>query len=58
MQPRRLSLRISGVAPCASIRAYKVCATNNCDDADINAGMDSVLIHGDVVSLEFFDLRR
>ena len=48
MPPRRLSCRSLGVAPCASIRAYKVCPTNNCSDADIKAGMDSVLIHGDV----------
>jgi subtilisin family serine protease len=46
-------LQISGVAPCASIRAYKVCATNQCSDADINAGMDSVLIHGDVSVMNF-----
>jgi subtilisin family serine protease len=46
-------LQISGVAPCASIRAYKVCPTNNCPDADIQAGMDSVLIHGDVNVMNF-----
>ena len=40
-------IQISGVAPCASIRAYRVCQTNNCADADIEAGIDSVLIHGD-----------
>ena len=33
-------LQISGVAPCASIRAYKVCPTNNCPDADIEAGIE------------------
>jgi subtilisin family serine protease len=46
-------LQISGVAPCASIRSYKVCQTNNCSDADINAGMDSVLIHGDCKVMNF-----
>jgi subtilisin family serine protease len=46
-------LQISGVAPCASIRAYKVCATDQCSDADINAGMDSVLIHGDCKVMNF-----
>ena len=51
-------LQISGVAPCASIRAYKVCPTNDCPDADIQAGMDSVLIHGDVSGNEFLDLGR
>jgi subtilisin family serine protease len=46
-------LQISGIAPCASIRAYKVCATDTCSDADINAGMDSVLIHGDCKVMNF-----
>ena len=46
-------LQISGVAPCASIRAYKVCPTNDCPDADIEAGIDSVLIHGDAKVLSF-----
>ena len=46
-------LQISGVAPCASIRAYKVCATNQCSDADIQAGQDSVLIQGDANVLNF-----
>ena len=46
-------LQISGVAPCASIRSYKVCPTNNCPDADIEAGIDSVLIHGDCKLLSF-----
>jgi subtilisin family serine protease len=46
-------LQISGVAPCASIRAYRVCQTNNCADADIEAGIDSVLIAGDCKVLSF-----
>jgi subtilisin family serine protease len=46
-------LQISGVAPCASIRSYKVCPTDNCPDADIEAGIDSVLIHGDCKLLSF-----
>ena len=46
-------LQISGVAPCASIRSYKVCPTNNCPDADIEAGIDSVLIHGDCKLMSF-----
>lgn len=37
---------ISGVAPCAHIRSYKVCP-DNCPGADLAAGMESVLIHGD-----------
>ena len=44
---------ISGVAPCANIRAYKVCPTNSCPGADIQAGMDSVLLHGDVAVMNF-----
>ena len=46
-------LQISGVAPCASIRSYKVCPTNNCPDADIEAGIESVLIHGDCKIMSF-----
>jgi subtilisin family serine protease len=46
-------LQISGVAPCASIRAYRVCQTDSCADADIEAGIDSVLIHGDCKVLSF-----
>jgi subtilisin family serine protease len=46
-------LQISGVAPCASLRSYKVCPTNNCPDADIEAGIESVLIHGDCKVLSF-----
>lgn len=39
---------ISGVAPCANLRIYKVCPTNSCPGADITAGLNSVLLHGDV----------
>jgi subtilisin family serine protease len=52
-QPPQPFTEISGVAPCASLRAYKVCATNSCDEADIQAGMDSVLIHGDASVMNF-----
>jgi subtilisin family serine protease len=45
--------QISGVAPCANIRAYKVCPTNSCGAADIQAGMNSVLLHGDVRVMNF-----
>ena len=44
---------ISGVAPCANIRHYKVCPTNSCPGADIQAGMNSVLLHGDVRVMNF-----
>jgi len=46
-------VQISGVAPCASIRAYKVCPTDSCPDADIEAGQNSVLIQGDAKVLSF-----
>ncbi|HPK66105.1 MAG TPA: S8 family serine peptidase, partial [Thermoanaerobaculia bacterium] len=37
------ALPISGVAPCAHIRAYKVCPGTSCPYADIQAGMTSLL---------------
>ena len=43
---------ISGVAPCANIRAYRVCP-DGCPGADIDAGMNSVLLHGDVAVMNF-----
>ena len=39
---------ISGVAPCAHVRSYKVCPGSQCPGADIVAGLQSVLLHGDV----------
>ena len=39
---------ISGVAPCAHIRSYKVCPGRDCPGADIFAGLVSVFLHGDV----------
>ncbi|MFU8833169.1 MAG: S8 family serine peptidase, partial [Wenzhouxiangella sp.] len=44
---------ISGVAPCAHIRSYHVCQPGGCPGADVQAGMDSVLIHGDVDVMNF-----
>jgi subtilisin family serine protease len=46
-------LNISGVAPCAHMRSYKVCPTNSCPGANIQAGMDSVLLHGDADVMNF-----
>jgi subtilisin family serine protease len=43
---------ISGVAPCASLRTYRVCPTT-CPAADIQAGMNSVLLHGDASVMNF-----
>ncbi len=39
---------ITGVAPCAHIRSYKVCPGRSCPGADIFAGLESVLLHADV----------
>jgi subtilisin family serine protease len=44
---------ISGVAPCANLRIYKVCPTNTCPTAAIQAGLASVLLHGDVDVMNF-----
>ena len=41
------------MAPCANTRSYKVCPTNSCPGADITAGMNSVLLHGDVDVMNF-----
>lgn len=40
--------QISGVAPCASLRTYRVCETTTCSGAAITAGMANVLVDGDV----------
>ncbi len=45
--------QIQGVAPCANIRMYKVCPTNSCPSANITAGINSVLLHGDVDAMNF-----
>ena len=44
---------ISGVAPCANLRTYKVCPASTCPGADIQAGMSSVLLHGDARVMNF-----
>ena len=46
-------LPISGVAPCAHIRSYKVCPGTSCPFADIQAGMSSLLLHGDTDVMNF-----
>ena len=54
-QPAPLS-PISGVAPCASIRSYKVCSLNggsSCAGADILAGFATLLADGDVDTMNF-----
>ncbi|GMU44455.1 MAG: hypothetical protein AMXMBFR25_24410 [Lysobacterales bacterium] len=46
-----LRYNISGVAPCARIRHYKVCPTNSCPGADILRGIDAAIADGvDVVN--------
>jgi subtilisin family serine protease len=44
---------LAGVAPCAHIRAYKVCSTSSCGSADIQAGMNTLLLDGDVDAMNF-----
>ena len=44
---------ISGVAPCAHIRSYKTCPTNSCPQANLVAGLNSVLLHGDVDAVNY-----
>jgi hypothetical protein len=44
--------QMSGVAPCASLRIYRVCP-DSCPGADIQAGMNSILLHGDVDVMNF-----
>lgn len=44
---------ISGVAPCANLRIYKVCPGQSCPGADIQAGLNSVLLHGGVNVVNF-----
>lgn len=38
---------ISGVAPCAHVRSYKACPGSSCPGANLVAGLNSVLAHGD-----------
>ena len=35
---------MTGVAPCASIRAYKVCETSTCSGAAIEAGLENTIV--------------
>jgi subtilisin family serine protease len=44
---------ISGVAPCANLRIYKVCPGQSCPGAAIQGGMNSILLHGDVDVMNF-----
>jgi len=42
---------MSGVAPCAKLRTYKVCATTNCDGAAIHAAIEQAITDGvDVIN--------
>jgi subtilisin family serine protease len=45
--------QIQGIAPCANLRMYKVCPGSTCPGADITAGINSVLLHGDARTLNF-----
>lgn len=44
---------ISGVAPCARLRSYKVCPGQSCPGADIVAGMNTLLDDGDPHVMNF-----
>ncbi|TVQ30192.1 MAG: hypothetical protein EA370_13915, partial [Wenzhouxiangella sp.] len=44
---------VSGVAPCASIRNYKVCPGTTCPGAHITAGLNTLLDDGDVDTMNF-----
>lgn len=44
---------ISGMAPCASIRSYKTCPTITCPGANVLAGLNSAMAHGDVDVVNF-----
>lgn len=44
---------VSGVAPCATLRTYKVCGATNCSSSAIQGGMNAVLLHGDVDVINF-----
>lgn len=44
---------VSGVAPCATLRTYKVCPGSSCSGSAIQAGMDTVLLDGDVDVINF-----
>lgn len=43
--------QMSGVAPCASLRTYKVCPADTCPGANISAGIQNAIIDGiDVIN--------
>jgi len=44
---------VSGVAPCAHIRAYKACPGLGCTFSGIYASLDNILLDGDVDALNF-----
>jgi len=44
---------MSGVAPCAHVRIYKTCPGQNCPGADLAAGMATLLLDGDVDTMNY-----
>ncbi|WP_386070551.1 S8 family serine peptidase [Tahibacter sp. UC22_41] len=40
--------QMSGVAPCASVRSYKVCDSTTCNGSAILAAIDNIVVDGDV----------
>ncbi len=45
--------QISGVAPCATLRTYRVCETNSCSGAALVASFNNVLVDGDIDVINF-----
>jgi subtilisin family serine protease len=46
-------LAISGIAPCAHIRAYKACPGTSCSYSYLIAALDNVLLDGDVDAVNY-----
>ncbi len=44
---------MSGVAPCSHVRIYKVCPGDTCPGFDIGAGMATLLLDGDVDTMNY-----
>lgn len=44
---------IAGIAPCASLRSYRVCSGLICPESAVRAAQESVLLHGDLDVVNF-----
>ncbi|MEM1080697.1 MAG: S8 family serine peptidase, partial [Pseudomonadota bacterium] len=45
--------QISGVAPCASLKTYKACPTNQCPGFNLQASLQNVILDGDASVMNF-----